>query len=83
MRAAIRRCTTLSVDNVVLHSGPCFDVCLGLRRYTKEKVYVCDITNTILNGLLDPQRGFWVNCTTKESTNRLNKTGGTCEVSLS
>eukprot|EP00884_Botryococcus_braunii_P012056 jgi/Botrbrau1/20851/Bobra.0156s0075.2 len=50
--------------------------------HTKEKAYVCDISNTILNGLLDPQRGFWVNCSTAEVTNDRNQTGGTCEVGL-
>ncbi len=50
-------------------------------RNTLHKAYVCDISNTILNGLLDPQRGYWINCTTAQTTNAMNKTGGQCEVS--
>ena len=46
------------------------------------KSYVCDYSQTVLAGLLTPQRGFWIGCNTTSVRNDQGESGGYCRLGL-
>jgi hypothetical protein len=51
-------------------------------RHTVFKSYVCDFSQTVLSGLLTPQRGYWIGCNTTEVRNDQGQSGGYCRLGL-
>lgn len=53
-----------------------------VRRRTLYKSYVCDFSQTVLSGLLTPQRGYWIDCNTTQVRNNAGDAGGYCRLGL-
>ena len=51
-------------------------------RHTVFKSYVCDFSQTVLSGLLTPQRGYWIGCNTTQVRNDQGQMGGYCRLGL-
>ena len=51
-------------------------------RHTLYKSYVCDFSQTVLSGLLTPQRGYWIDCNTTQVRNAAGDLGGFCQLGL-
>ncbi|KAK9908503.1 hypothetical protein WJX75_008761 [Coccomyxa subellipsoidea] len=49
---------------------------------TLYKSYVCDFSQTVLSGLLTPQRGYWIDCNTTQVRNNAGDAGGYCRLGL-
>ncbi|EIE21490.1 hypothetical protein COCSUDRAFT_66913 [Coccomyxa subellipsoidea C-169] len=49
---------------------------------TLYKSYVCDFSQTVLSGLLTPQRGYWIDCNTTQVRNNAGDEGGYCRLGL-
>ncbi|BDA44712.1 probable broad substrate specificity ATP-binding cassette transporter at C-terminar half [Coccomyxa sp. Obi] len=51
-------------------------------KHTLYKSYVCDFSQTVLSGLLAPQRGYWIDCNTTQVRNDAGHLGGYCRLGL-